>query len=609
MTTTTESVHAAFERRAAAFPESVAITLSGRGVTYAELNARANRLARHLRDRGVGLETPVGICMDRSVDTVVALIAVLKAGGYYVALDPRQPRERHSTLMEEAGVRLILTQEQLLARVSGLADVLVLDSDSLELTDLPTSDLGIPVQADHAAYVAYTSGSTGRPKGACITHRAVLRLVQPGNFLEVEPDDAFLMFAPLAFDASTLEIWAPLLNGARLVVLPPGEPSLAELAEAVVRERVTVLWLTAGLFHQMADGPMARLTSLRQLLAGGDVVSPHHVNRTFAALPGIRLVNGYGPTENTTFTCCHVMEAPVEGDTLPIGRPVTGTQVYVLDDRLRPVPDGESGELYAGGTGVARGYVGRADLTADRFLPDPFSAVPGARMYRTGDLVRRRSDGVVEFLGRLDRQVKVRGFRIEPGEIETALLAHPGVKNACVVVHTHPEAGKRLAAFYVCADGIGAADLRELLGRSLPPHMVPSAFVRLDALPLTGNGKVDRAALTARRLRERPETNADFRAAQTPVERQLAYLWADLMGLDEVGVDDDFFELGGDSLLVTRIVGHVAERYGVELRPRDLYLSATVAELAATIDEALSSGTPTTTPAPLTPRPPFRRIP
>ncbi|MFF0155975.1 amino acid adenylation domain-containing protein [Streptomyces sp. NPDC005263] len=597
MTSTAESVHAAFERRAATFPDAVAISMSGQCVTYGELNARANQLSRHLRGKGVDVETPVGVCMERSVDTVVALIAVLKAGGHYVALDPRQPRERHALLTAEAGIRLVLTQERLLAQVSGLADILVIDSDTLELTDLPTTDLALPVQPDHAVYVAYTSGSTGRPKGACITHRAVLRLVQNSNFLAVEPDDAFLMFAPLAFDASTLEIWAPLLGGARLAVVPPGEPSLAELAETVVRERVTVLWLTAGLFHQMAEGPMARMTTLRQLLAGGDVLSPHHVNRTFAALPGIRLVNGYGPTENTTFTCCHIMEGPVDGDTVPIGRPVTGTEVYVLDDRLRPVPDGESGELYAGGAGVARGYVGRADLTADRFLPDPFGSEPGARMYRTGDLVKRRTDGVVEYLGRLDHQVKVRGFRVEPGEIDTVLLAHPGVKDACVVVHTHTEAGKRLAAFYVCAENVGAADLRELLRRSLPPYMVPSVFARLEALPLTRNGKVDRAALAARQIRERPETNADFRAARTPVERQVADLWADLMGLDEVGVDDDFFELGGDSLLVTRIVTHIAERYGVELRPRDLYLSSTVAELAEIIDEALSPGAPAPAPS------------
>ncbi|MEW2397618.1 non-ribosomal peptide synthetase [Streptomyces sp. NPDC046862] len=597
MTSTAESVHAAFERRAATFPDAVALSMSGRCVTYAELNARANQLARHLRGKGVDVETPVGVCTERSVDTVVALIAVLKAGGHYVALDPRQPRERHELLTAEAGIRLILTQELLLARVSGLTDVLVLDSDALELTGLSTTDLALPVLPDHAAYVAYTSGSTGRPKGACITHRAVLRLVRSSNFLAVEPDDAFLMFAPLAFDASTLEIWAPLLGGARLAVAPPGAPSLAELAETVVRERVTVLWLTAGLFHQMAEGPMARMTTLRQLLAGGDVLSPHHVDRTFAALPGIRLVNGYGPTENTTFTCCHVMEAPAEGDTVPIGRPVTGTEVYVLDDRLRPVPDGESGELYAGGAGVARGYVGRPDLTADRFLPDPFGSEPGARMYRTGDLVRRRTDGVVEYLGRLDHQVKVRGFRIEPGEIETVLLAHPGVKDACVVVQTPTVAEKRLTAFYVCAENVAAVDLRELLRRSLPPYMVPAVFARLEALPLTRNGKVDRAALAARQIRERPETNADFRAARTPVERQVADLWADLMGLDEVGVDDDFFELGGDSLLVTRIVTDIAERYGVELRPRDLYLSSTVAELAEIIDKALSPGAPAPAPS------------
>lgn len=600
-----ESVHAAFERRAAAAPQAVALTLGGESLTYERLNALADRLARRLRALGVDVETPVGICMERSFDMVVALLAILKSGGYYVALDPRQPRERHSVLVADAGIRLLLTQEELLPQVSGLAgagdeavETIALDSlaehaEHTETTaptddDLAGTGPGAAVRPEHPAYVAYTSGSTGKPKGAVIPHRAVLRLVRDSDFLAVEPDDAFLMFAPLAFDASTLEVWAPLLNGARLAVLPPGEPSLEELAQAVVRERVTVLWLTAGLFHQMAEGPVARLTTLRQLLAGGDVLSPRHINRVFAALPGIRVVNGYGPTENTTFTCCHVMTEPVDGEAaVPIGLPITGTEVYALDDRLRPVPDGATGQLYAAGAGLARGYVGRPDLTADRFLPDPYGAEPGARMYATGDLVRRRADGVIEFLGRVDHQVKVRGFRIEPGEIETALLTHPGVKDACVVVHTHPEAGKRLAAFYVSADSIAAAALRETLGRSLPPYMVPSAFARLAALPLTRNGKVDRSALQAREIRERPETNAEFRAAESPVEQEMAGLWADLMGLDEVGVDDDFFELGGHSLLVTRIVSRVSLLYGVRLRPRDLYMSSTVAELAERIEELI----------------------
>ncbi|MEU5427466.1 non-ribosomal peptide synthetase [Streptomyces olivoreticuli] len=582
-----ESVHAAFERCAAAIPDAVAISSGDTRVGYAELDARANRLAHHLRALGVGVESPVGICAERSVETVVALLAILKAGGHYVALDPRQPRERHATLVKEAGPDLILTQERLLPQVSGLARTVVLDDAELDrtvLSGLPATALGTEVRPGHAAYVAYTSGSTGAPKGACVPHRAVLRLVQRNNFLTAGPDDAFLMFAPLAFDASTLEIWAPLLSGGRLAILPPGEPSLDELADAVVREGVTVLWLTAGLFHQMAEGPVARLTTVRQLLAGGDVLSPHHINATFAALPGIRVVNGYGPTENTTFTCCHIMEEPVGDGPVPIGLPVTGTTVHVLDERLREVPDGATGELYAGGAGVARGYVGRPDLTADRFLPDPYAAGPGARMYRTGDLVRRRADGVVEFLGRIDNQVKVRGFRIEPGEIETALVGRPGVKDACVVVHTHPESGKRLVAFFVADDSVLPAGLREAVAAALPPYMVPSLLARVDALPLTRNGKVDRAALEAREIRERPETNADFRAPGTALERELAALWAGLMGLDEVGVDDDFFELGGHSLMVTRIVAHVAERHGVELRPRDLYLSSTVAELAEAIE-------------------------
>nr|BAV57451.1 NRPS (A-PCP) [Streptomyces sp. SANK 60404] len=587
MTTPVDSVHAAFERQAARTPDAPAVGIAGERLTYGQLNARANRLARHLRDLGVGVETPVGVCLERSVELVVALLAVLKAGGHYVALDPRQPRERHELLVREAGLRIVLVHGPTAEQVAGIAEALPLDSLDQVLAALPEDDLALPVRPDHAAYVAYTSGSTGVPKGAAVPHRAVLRLVRDSDFLTVRPDDVFLMSAPVAFDASTLEIWAPLLNGARLAVLPGGEASLDQLADTVTRERVTVLWLTAGLFHQMAEGPVERLTTLRVLLAGGDVLSARHINRTFAALPGIRVVNGYGPTENTTFTTCHQMTGPVEEGPVPIGRPINGTDVYVLDEALRPVPDGTPGELHAGGSGVARGYVGRAALTADRFLPDPFTTRPGARMYRTGDLVRRRPDGVIEFLGRTDNQVKVRGFRIEPGEIENAMLRLDGVKDAGVVVHTHPEAGKRLAAFFVADASVRPSALRESLGRTLPPYLVPSVFARVDALPLTRNGKVDRAALEQREIRERPDTGAGFREPETDLERELTAVWTDLMGLDEIGVDDDFFALGGHSLLATVLVGRISERYGTRVGPRDLYMNATVSELAEFIEEQL----------------------
>ncbi|MFF9527211.1 amino acid adenylation domain-containing protein [Streptomyces achromogenes] len=586
MRPTVESVHAAFERQASRTPDTVAISLGDERLTYRQLNERANRLARHLRDRGAGIETPVGVCLERSTETAVALLAVLKAGGHYVALDPRQPRARHELLVAEAGLELLIAHGPTLEGVTGLADVQDLGALDEVLAGQPAEDLGLPVGPEHAAYIAYTSGSTGAPKGAVVPHRAVLRLVLDSDYLTVAPDDVFLMAAPLAFDASTLEIWAPLLNGARLAVLPPGDLSLETLADTVDAEGVSVLWLTAGLFHQMAEGPVDRLTGLRVLLAGGDVLSPRHVDRVLATLPGITVVNGYGPTENTTFTCCHPMTAPVGDGPVPIGRAINGTEVHVLDEALRPVPDGEIGELYAGGAGVARGYAGRPALTADRFVPDPFSGRPGARLYRTGDLVRRRPDGALDFLGRADRQVKVRGFRIEPGEVENALLDQPGVRDAGVVVHSHPETGKRLVAFVAGDEDVRPGALREALARTLPSHLVPSAIARLQALPLTANGKVDRAALESREIRERPDVDADYRPPATGLERELAALWGELMGLDEIGADDDFFELGGHSLQATVLVRRIEERYGTPVRPRDLYLNPTVAELAEFVAES-----------------------
>ncbi|MEV6122674.1 non-ribosomal peptide synthetase [Streptomyces sp. NPDC052077] len=597
MGSTVASVHAAFERRAARTPDTVAIGLGGDRLTYRQLNERANRLARHLREGGAGVETPVGVCLERSVGTVVALLAVLKAGGHYVALDTRQPRARHELLVAEAGLDLLIAHGPTLEGVAGLGRVQDLDVLDEALAGQPAGNLGVPVGPETAAYIAYTSGSTGTPKGAVVPHRAVLRLVLDSDYLTVGPDDVFLMAAPLAFDASTLEIWAPLLNGARLAVQPPGGLSPEALAATVAEEGVSVLWLTAGLFHQMAEGPLDRLGGLRVLLAGGDVLSPRHVDRVLAALPGITVVNGYGPTENTTFTCCHPMTAPVGDGPVPIGRPVNGTEVHVLDGALRPVPDGTAGELYAGGSGLARGYAGRAALTADRFVPDPFSGRPGARLYRTGDLVRRRPDGALDFLGRADRQVKVRGFRIEPGEVENALLDQPGVRDAGVVVHTHPETGKRLVAFFAGDDDVRPAALREALARTLPPHLVPSAVARLGALPLTANGKVDRAALEAREIRERPDLDSDFRSPSPGLEHELAALWAELMGLDEIGADDDFFELGGHSLQATVLIRRIGERYGLRVRLRDLYLNPTVAELAELVGESGATAAPDPSPA------------
>ncbi|HEX2095588.1 MAG TPA: amino acid adenylation domain-containing protein [Longimicrobiaceae bacterium] len=447
-----------FSEQAARSPHAVALVCGAEQLRYGELEARANRLARLLRAHGVDAETRVALCAERSVGTVVALLAILKAGGAYVPLDPQYPAERLRYMLHDSGARVLLVQERLRGRVEEPAGVTVVELERVgaSAAAMPAEPPGVGVGPESLAYVVYTSGSTGTPKGVMVPHRGVVRLVCGGDYAVFGSEEVFLQAAPLSFDAATFEIWGALLHGAKLVLLAEGASDLEALAGAVERHGVSTLWLTAGLFHLLVDERPHVLRGVRQLLAGGDVLSPAHVRRSLALLPvGARLVNGYGPTENTTFTCCHVMRAgeAVEGESVPIGEPIAGTRVYVLDGEMAPVPAGGAGELYTGGAGLARGYLGRAGLTAERFVPDPFGG-PGERLYRTGDRVRRRADGALEFLGRVDEQVKIRGFRIEPGEVETALLAHPGVRQAavlaregpggrCLVAYVVPEAGER----------------------------------------------------------------------------------------------------------------------------------------------------------------------
>jgi aspartate racemase len=375
----------------------------------------------------VGPETIVGLMLERSPEMVIGLMGILKAGGAYLPLDPAYPAERLRYLLADAGNPVVVGQRAQLDRLpTGARTLVALDVPDPDLEAQPTSAPPSGVTARNLAYVLYTSGSTGEPKGVAVEQRSVARLVKETTFARFGPDEVILGFAPLAFDASTLELWGPLLNGGRLVLAPPGLPSLAELGATIADHGVTTLWLTAGLFHGMVDSHVSALRGVRQLLVGGDVLSVAHVQRAVAALPTTRLINGYGPTENTTFTTCYpVLDPGALGATVPIGRPIANTTVYVLDRHGHPTPIGVPGELFAGGHGVARGYLHQPDLTAERFVPDPFGPDPDGLLYRTGDLVRWRPDGVVELLGRLDEQVKIRGFRIEPGEIEAALARHP----------------------------------------------------------------------------------------------------------------------------------------------------------------------------------------
>ncbi|HEX6864290.1 MAG TPA: amino acid adenylation domain-containing protein, partial [Thermoanaerobaculia bacterium] len=462
-------IHRLFEEQADLRPYAVAVEDGRRSLSYAELDARANKLARRLRELGAGPEVPVAFCLERSIEAVETVLAILKAGGAYVPLSPSFPAERLAWIMADSGARVLVTAPGTpVPPIPHGIPAVDLRRDAAAIARRGGGRLAEDPHPDGLAYVLYTSGSTGRPKGVAVTHRNVVRLVRGNDFTELGPDESWLLLAPLSFDASTLELWGPLLNGGRLVVFPSRVPSLEEIARTVEEQGVTSLWLTAGLFNQMLDTQPAALRRLRHLLAGGDVLSPPHVLR--ALNEGIPLVNGYGPTEGTTFTCCEPLRELGE-DTVPIGRPIANTQVYVLGEGAEPVPIGVAGELLAGGEGLARGYLGRPDLTAESFVPDPFGGEPGARLYRTGDRVRRLADGRIEFLGRMDRQVKIRGFRIEPGEVEAALTRHPAVADAVVVDREDGGGIKYLSAYIVLQGDAAAADLRALLAKELSPAM------------------------------------------------------------------------------------------------------------------------------------------
>ncbi|HEX7239911.1 MAG TPA: amino acid adenylation domain-containing protein, partial [Longimicrobiaceae bacterium] len=581
------SVHALFAEQAARTPDAVALVFEGGTLTYAELDARSGRLARTLRGRGVGPETRVGICMERSPGLVVAMLAVLRAGGAYVPLDPEYPVGRLAFMLADSRVRVVLAQEETRERLSMFGGEVVVDGEEGAAGDVPEPD----VSPDGLAYVVYTSGSTGTPKGVAVPHRAVARLVRDTGYVRFGPDEVFLQLAPAGFDAATFEIWGALLNGARLVLAPPGVPTVPRLAELVAREGVTTLWLTAGLFHLVVDEQPRALAGVRQLLAGGDVLSPAHVRRALEALPGTRLVNGYGPTENTTFTCTHAVGADdAARGTVPVGRPIAGTRAYVLDAGLRPVPPGVPGELYAGGAGLARGYLDRPETTAERFVPDPFGGESGARLYRTGDRVRWSARGEVEFLGRMDQQAKVRGFRVEPGEVEAALHAHPRVREAVVVVREDAPGERRLVAYVVPAEGEAPSveELRGHLRGRLPEYMLPSALVTLDALPLTPNGKLDRRALPA----PEPRSARQYVSPRSATEVRVAGIWAELLGAERVGVHDNFFELGGHSLLLVRLHARLQEQFGGEISLAELFRFATLAELARHLDRREADDAP-----------------
>jgi len=581
-------IHQLFEAQVQKTPDSIAVIFEQQKLTYSELNSKANQLAHYLQKLGVKPQMLVGICVERSVEMVVGLLAILKAGGAYVPLDPNYPRSRLNYLISDAEISILLTQEKWHNHLRPTtAQVICLDTNIPVVTTATSDNPTVSITPEHHAYMMYTSGSTGQPKGVNIIHRGVVRLVKNTNYIHLTTEDIFLQLAPISFDAATFEIWGCLLNGGKLVVMPPHQPSLAEIGAAVRQYQVTTLWLTAGLFQLMVEEQLEDLNSLKQLLAGGDVLSSASVQKVVEKLEGCQLINGYGPTENTTFTCCFPVKASSKLEkSVPIGKPISNTQVYILDSNLQPVPIGVAGELHISGDGLATAYYNRSELTAAKFITNPFDNSKGTKLYKTGDLVRYLPDGNIEFLGRIDHQVKIGGYRIETGEIEAILSQHSIVKETVVVAREDNPGDKHLVAYIVPeTDTITSFQmtkqlvlkLREYLKQQLPKYMMPSSFVMLPQLPLTSNGKVDRKSLPAPDL---SSLSTEFVAPETSIEKALAEIWAEVLNIERVGIYDNFFELRGDSLKMTQVVSRVRETLNVDLPLSRLFVNPTVAQLS-----------------------------
>jgi amino acid adenylation domain-containing protein len=568
------TVHSLFRDQARLHPDAVAVEEGGSLITYKELDLQSDSVAATLIRNGVRPGDAVAISLPRSSGLIAGILGILKAGGAYVPLDISYPEARAALMLRESGAKFLIG-----ASSATLPGVVHLPIEScLESADPAPPDAGL---SKDAAYIMFTSGSTGVPKGVRVLHRGISRLVLNTNYIQFTPEDTVAHASNTSFDASTFEIWGALLNGARLVIVSRETLLSPQEFALFLRERkVSILFLTTPLFHQLAREIPGAFGSLRYLVAGGDALQPDAARAVMAAAAPAHLVNGYGPTEVTTFAICHeVTGLPPGAVSIPIGRPISNTRAYILDAGLEPVPAGIAGELWLGGPGVAGGYLNNPELTAACFIPDPFSGDPESRLYKTGDLARWREDGVIEFLGRADNQVKIRGFRVEPGEVEAALLRNPGIRQAIVVPRADSAGQKQLAAYLVPHPGVApdAAALRTDLLASLPEYMVPSAFAFMEALPLNSSGKVDLAALAAQPLEEARHSH------ETPgtwMEAALVEIWEKVLDQRPIGVTDDFFDLGGHSLLAIRMLAEVEKRTGIKIAPRELFDGPTIRHLA-----------------------------
>ncbi len=576
-------IHELFTEQAERTPEAIAVVCPLGQLTYQELNTRANQLAHHLQSLGVGAEVPVGICVERSWEMLVGILGILKAGGAYVPLDPTYPLERLSLMLEDAQVPVLLTQDILLGRLpNSWAQVISLDGDWQAIAQFPTDNPESDISPDNLAYVVYTSGSTGQPKGVEILHAGLVNLVTwHHQTYNITPADRATQIASPAFDAAVWEIWPYLTAGASLHIPNVQTRTSLSLWQWLADEAMTICFLPTPLAETLFLSPLPSNLKLRFLLTGGDRL--HQLPQQFP----FTVVNHYGPTENTVVTTSFVI-TDTTTDAPPIGRPIANTQIYILDEYLQPVAIGEPGELHISGIGLARGYRHLAELTAEKFIPHPFSPEKGMRLYKTGDQVRYLSDGDLEFIGRIDDQVKIRGFRIELGEIEAVLTQHSAIQQSVVIVREDIPGDRRLVAYVNQLPPALLSDLRSFLESKLPDYMIPDKFVCLDALPLTPNGKVDRRALPA------PETTLlkIFTPPETSLELVIAEIWKEVLGAEQVGKNDNFFELGGHSLLAMQVLMEIYEAFGVDLQLSVFFENSTLTEFAGAI--ALSHHNPET---------------
>ena len=579
-------VHELFEEQVARNPDAVAVVYKQRQLSYRELNQRANQVARFLRKRGVGPDILVGVCLERSLEMVIALFGVWKAGGAYIPLDPAYPRDRLSFMVADTGMKVLLTDNKCRSLFPSAWDNAVrIDSDWRVIAQEDAGNLPATAVPSNLAYVMYTSGSTGQPKGAMIQHSGLVNyLCWAIKTYAVEGKGSVPVHSSIAFDSTVASLYPPLLTGGQIELLPEdvgAQNLLAALRQVKNRSKVVITPAHLELLNQqLSPEEMAGMTKV--LVIAGETLPAERLSKWRDFAPATRLINEYGPTEATVGCCAYEVQAgdPRNGP-VPIGKAIANAQLYVLDPELHPVPPGVMGELYIGGAGVGHGYLNKPELTSERFLDDPFSGRSGARLYKTGDLVRQRKDGVLEFLGRADHQVKVRGFRIELGEIEVTLAGHPGVQSCTVLAREDTPGNKQLVAYLVVreSESVDAERLKKFLKQLLPDYMVPAYFVLLDFFPLTQNGKIDRKALPAPSYKDTPAAK-EFHAPRTETEKRLATIWMGLLNVESIGIHDNFFDLGGDSLLAIRVILQIREVFGVALSMHTFFPSATIAGLA-----------------------------